>query len=56
MDSVPKIGILVVAYNAEKTLEAVLNRIPSDFIPEISAILIADDASNDLVTIVKLNK
>ncbi len=47
MNCVPKIGILVVAYNAEKTLEAVLNRIPSDFIPEISAILIADDASND---------
>jgi glycosyltransferase involved in cell wall biosynthesis len=47
MNDVPKIGILVVAYNAEKTLEAVLARIPSDFIPEISAILIADDASND---------
>jgi glycosyltransferase involved in cell wall biosynthesis len=47
MNGVPKIGILVVAYNAEKTLEAVLARIPSDFIPEISAILIADDASND---------
>ena len=47
MNSMPKIGILVVAYNAEKTLEAVLARIPSDFIPKISAILIADDASND---------
>ena len=35
------------AFNAEKTLEAVLARIPSDFIPKISAILIADDASKD---------
>jgi len=47
MNFVPKIGILVVAYNAEKTLEGVFARIPSEFIPEISAILIADDASND---------
>jgi glycosyltransferase involved in cell wall biosynthesis len=47
MNSMPKIGILVVAFNAEKTLEAVLARIPSDFIPKISAILIADDASKD---------
>jgi glycosyltransferase involved in cell wall biosynthesis len=47
MNDMPKIGILVVAYNAEKTLEAVLARIPSGFIPEISSILIADDASND---------
>jgi glycosyltransferase involved in cell wall biosynthesis len=35
MNDMPKIGILVVAYNAEKTLEAVLARIPSGFIPEI---------------------
>jgi glycosyltransferase involved in cell wall biosynthesis len=47
MDAVSKIGILVVAYNAEKTLESVFARIPSEFISEISAILIADDASND---------
>jgi glycosyltransferase involved in cell wall biosynthesis len=47
MNFVPKIGILVVAYNAEKTLESVFSRIPSEFIIEISAILIADDASND---------
>jgi glycosyltransferase involved in cell wall biosynthesis len=50
MNDMPKIGILVVAYNAEKTLEAVLARIPSGFIPEISSILIADDASNDLTS------
>ena len=47
MGAVPKIGILVVAYNAEKTLEGVFARIPSEFAPEISAILIADDASED---------
>ena len=47
MGAVPKIGILVVAYNAEKTLESVFARIPSEFIREISAILIADDASDD---------
>lgn len=45
-----KIGILIVAYNAEKTLENVLARIPIKFIPEISAILIADDASNDFTS------
>ena len=50
MDAVPKVGILVVAYNAEKTLESVFARIPSEFISEISAILIADDASNDLTS------
>ena len=48
MSGMPKIGILVVAYNAEKTLESVLNRIPPNCITENSAILIADDASNDL--------
>jgi glycosyltransferase involved in cell wall biosynthesis len=47
---VQKIGILIVAYNAEKTLENVLARIPIKFIPEISAILIADDASNDFTS------
>ena len=41
------IGILVVAYNAEATLESVLARIPSHFIPSISVVLICDDASQD---------
>ena len=35
MKCVPRIGILVVAYNAEKTLEGVLARIPSEFIPDV---------------------
>jgi glycosyltransferase involved in cell wall biosynthesis len=42
-----RIGILVVAYNAESTLENVLSRIPVEFIPSISVILICDDASQD---------
>ena len=43
----PRIGILVVAYNAETTLESVLSRIPTEFISSISVILICDDASQD---------
>ena len=43
----PSIGILVVAYNAEATLESVISRIPSYFIPSISVVLICDDASQD---------
>ena len=43
----PRIGILVVAYNAETTLESVLSRIPTEFVSSISVILICDDASQD---------
>jgi glycosyltransferase involved in cell wall biosynthesis len=42
-----RIGILVVAYNAESTLAAVLDRIPEHFRSEISAVLVADDFSQD---------
>jgi glycosyltransferase involved in cell wall biosynthesis len=42
-----KIGILVVAYNAESTLENVVARIPREFVESISVILICDDASQD---------
>ncbi|MFF8290247.1 methyltransferase domain-containing protein [Streptomyces sp. NPDC016309] len=45
--SSPRIGILVVAYNAEATLEKTLDRIPADFRPRIAEILILDDASHD---------
>ena len=41
-----RIGILVVAYNAASTLEAVLNRIPADFRPRIERVLLSDDASH----------
>lgn len=43
----PRIGILVVAYNAESTLEKTLDRIPPAFRPRIAEILILDDASHD---------
>ncbi|WP_405759374.1 bifunctional glycosyltransferase/class I SAM-dependent methyltransferase [Streptomyces sp. NBC_01420] len=43
----PRIGILVVAYNAETTLEKTLDRIPEDFRSRIDEILILDDASHD---------
>jgi glycosyltransferase involved in cell wall biosynthesis/ubiquinone/menaquinone biosynthesis C-methylase UbiE len=43
----PRIGILVVAYNAEATLEDTLDRIPRDFRHRISEIIVADDASGD---------
>jgi 2-polyprenyl-3-methyl-5-hydroxy-6-metoxy-1,4-benzoquinol methylase len=42
-----QIGILVVAFNAESTLEWVFERIPTDFRSRISAILISDDESQD---------
>ena len=43
----PRIGVLVVAYNAESTLEKTLSRIPVDFRSRITEILIMDDASHD---------
>ena len=48
----PKIAVLVVAYNAQDTLKAVLDRIPESFIPEISTVLVCDDASTDATTTV----
>jgi 2-polyprenyl-3-methyl-5-hydroxy-6-metoxy-1,4-benzoquinol methylase len=42
-----RIGILVVAYNAETTLQATLDRIPAGFRSKIHEILIFDDASVD---------
>lgn len=42
-----KIGILVVAYNAESTLAAMLDRIPPDFRAKIDEMIICDDASSD---------
>ena len=45
-----KIGILIVAYNAESTIESTLNRIPHELVPEIFSILISDDSSKDLTS------
>ncbi len=42
-----KIGLLIVAFNAQETLTKVLDRIPSDFVKQIDAILVCDDASTD---------
>lgn len=43
----PRIGVLVVAYNAETTIAQVLDRIPRAFVPRIESVLVADDASQD---------
>ena len=43
----PRIAILVVAYNAEATLKQVLDRIPASFVPQITAVFVCDDASTD---------
>lgn len=42
-----RIGILVVAYNAESTIELVIARIPLDYRQNITEILISDDSSSD---------
>src|SRR5438128_1398621 len=43
----PRIGILVVAYNAESTLRQTLHRIPRELRPRIEEIFVFDDASKD---------
>src|SRR4051812_9799412 len=45
--SLPRIGILVVAYNAETTLRSVLQRIPSAIMSKTEEIFVFDDASTD---------
>ncbi len=48
MDQKPKILILIVAYNAERTIKNVLMRIPSDLLDEYETeVLIIDDKSSD---------
>lgn len=42
-----KIGVLVVAYNADQTIASVLDRIPGPFRDEVAEILVLDDASAD---------
>jgi glycosyltransferase involved in cell wall biosynthesis len=46
----PRIGILVVAYNAESTLRSVLQRIPPDIMNKVEEIFVFDDASQDRTT------
>jgi glycosyltransferase involved in cell wall biosynthesis len=43
----PRIGILVVAYNAEATLQKVLQRIPPEVYSKIDEVFVFDDASSD---------
>ena len=43
----PRIGILVVAYNAATTLASVLDRIPPSMRSRIEEVVVADDASPD---------
>ncbi len=45
--SAPRIGILVVAYNAASTLSKTLDRIPQDFRSRIAEVIVLDDASHD---------
>jgi len=42
-----RIGILVVAYNAESTLRSVLQRIPAEIMDKVEEIFVFDDASQD---------
>ena len=50
----PRIGILVVAYNAASTLADVLDRVPKSFRPRISQVFVCDDASDDATYLVGL--
>lgn len=43
----PRVGVLVVAYNAETTLAQTLARLPRSFIETADHLLVADDASQD---------
>jgi 2-polyprenyl-3-methyl-5-hydroxy-6-metoxy-1,4-benzoquinol methylase len=52
--SAPRIGIVVVAYNAVSTLAHVLDRIPADFRSRIEEVLVCDDASQDSTYLVGL--
>jgi glycosyltransferase involved in cell wall biosynthesis len=43
----PRIGILVVAYNAEQHLSKTLDRIPGEFFDQVTEVFVCDDASQD---------
>ncbi len=51
----PRIGVLVVAYNAASTLAQTLDRIPEDFRPRIAEVFVCDDASPDQTYLVGLD-
>ena len=54
MERDPKIGVLVVAYNAASTLATVLDRIPAEFRPRVAEVIVSDDASDDSTYLVGL--
>ena len=43
----PRVGVLVVAYNAATTLTATLARLPASFSETVDHVLVCDDASSD---------
>lgn len=47
-----RIGILIVAYNAEATLERVIDRIPPNILAKVEEIFVFDDASQDRTYVV----
>jgi glycosyltransferase involved in cell wall biosynthesis len=47
MRTAPRIGVLVVAYNAAGTLAQTLARLPESFAARVDHILVCDDASSD---------
>lgn len=51
----PRVGVLVVAYNASSTLTDTLNRIPVSFRDRISEVFVCDDASADETYLVGLD-
>ena len=53
-DTVKKIGILVVAYNAATTLAKVLDRIPDEIRGDIAEVIVSDDHSQDSTYLVGL--
>lgn len=46
-DPAPRIGVLVVAYNASSTLVSTLERLPESFRKKVDHILVSDDCSQD---------
>ena len=43
----PRVGVLVVTYNAATTLAATLNRLPDSFVEKVDHVMVCDDASMD---------
>ena len=50
----PRIGVLVVAYNAASSLAGVLDRIPTDFRRQVTTVMVFDDHSQDSTYLVGL--